>query len=122
MATIRKHEQLIAWQLGQELSQRVAAILSQSQARWGCDYCSELRKAADASSANIAEGFDRYRLPGFRYFLEIANGSLGETSRARTLKPIAVNNAASRDNHGTGRRTRAPPEYPDPVSSVREGP
>jgi four helix bundle protein len=80
MTIIRKHEQLIAWQLGQELSRRVAAILSQSPARWDREYCSELKEAADAISANIAEGFDRYRLPGFRYFLEIANGSLGETS------------------------------------------
>jgi four helix bundle protein len=41
--------------------------------------CQQLQEAADAISANIADGFDRYRLPGFRYFLEIANGSLGET-------------------------------------------
>src|SRR6476646_8905076 len=80
MATIRKHEQLIVWQLGQQISQRVAEILSRSAARTDRNYCSELQEAADAISANIAEGFDRYRLPQFRYFLEIANGSLGETS------------------------------------------
>jgi four helix bundle protein len=80
MATIRKHEQLIVWQLGQQISQRVAEILSGSAARTDRNYCSELQEAADAISANIAEGFDRYRLPQFRYFLEIANGSLGETS------------------------------------------
>jgi len=80
MATIRKHEQLIVWQLGQQISQRVAEILNHSPARGDRNYCSELQEAADAISANIAEGFDRYRLPQFRYFLEIANGSLGETS------------------------------------------
>jgi four helix bundle protein len=80
MTTIRRHEQLIAWQLGQQLSQRVAEILSRSPARTVRHYCSELQEAADAISANIAEGIDRYRLPQFRYFLEIANGSLGETS------------------------------------------
>jgi len=80
MTIIRKHEQLIVWQLGQQISQRVAEILSRSPARSNRNYCSELQEAADAISANIAEGFDRYRLPGFRYFLEIANGSLGETS------------------------------------------
>jgi len=80
MTTIRKHEQLIVWQLGQQISQRVAEILSHSPARGDRNYCSELQEAADAISANIAEGFDRYRLPQFRYFLEIANGSLGETS------------------------------------------
>jgi S23 ribosomal protein. len=77
---IRRHEDMLAWQLGQELSQRLAHILSRSAARRDRNYCSELQEAADAISANIAEGFDRYRLPGFRYFLEIANGSLGETS------------------------------------------
>src|SRR4029079_19020138 len=80
MTTIRKHEQLIVWQLGQQISQRVAEILSHSPARWDRNYCSELQEAADAISANIAEGFDRYRLPQFRYCVEIANGSLGETS------------------------------------------
>ncbi len=80
MATIRNHEQLIVWQLGQQLSQRVAEIVSRPPARADRNYCSELQEAADAISANIAEGFDRYRLPQFRYFLEIANGSLGETS------------------------------------------
>jgi four helix bundle protein len=76
---IRRHEDILAWQLGQELSQRLAEILSRSAARRDRNYCSELQEAADAISANIADGFDRYRLPGFRYFLEIANGSLGET-------------------------------------------
>ena len=76
---IRRHEDILAWQLGQELSQRLAEILSRSAARRDRNYCSEVQEAADAISANIAEGFDRYRLPGFRYFLEIANGSLGET-------------------------------------------
>jgi four helix bundle protein len=76
---IRRHEDILAWQLGQELSQRLAQILSRSAAHRDRNYCSEVQEAADAISANIAEGFDRYRLPGFRYFLEIANGSLGET-------------------------------------------
>ena len=76
---IRRHEDILAWQLGQELSQRLAEVLSRSAARRDRNYCSEVQEAADAISANIAEGFDRYRLPGFRYFLEIANGSLGET-------------------------------------------
>jgi four helix bundle protein len=80
MATIRNHEQLIVWQLGQQISQRVAEIMRRSAAGADRNYCSELQEAADAISANIAEGFDRYRLPQFRYFLEIANGSLGETS------------------------------------------
>ena len=77
---IRRHEDLLAWQLGMELAERIAAILPQSAARRDRSYCDELLEAAAAISANIAEGFDRYRLPGFRYFLEIANGSLGETS------------------------------------------
>ena len=77
---IRRHEEILAWQLGMELAERVAAILPQSAARRDRNYCDELLEAAAAVSANIAEGFDRYRLPGFRYFLEIANGSLGETS------------------------------------------
>jgi four helix bundle protein len=76
---IRRHEDILAWQLGQELSERLAQILSRSAAHRDRNYCSEVQEAADAISANIAEGFDRYRLPGFRYFLEIANGSLGET-------------------------------------------
>ena len=66
MTTIRKHEQLIVWQLGQQISQRVAEILSRAAARTDRNYCSELQEAADAISANIAEGFDRYRLPQFR--------------------------------------------------------
>ena len=57
---IRRHEDILAWQLGQELSERLAQILSRSAAHRDRNYCSEVQEAADAISANIAEGFDRY--------------------------------------------------------------
>ena len=77
---VRRHEDLLAWQLGMLVHQRVVTFLAGGRARNDRCFCTELLEASEAISANIAEGFDRYRLPQFRYFLQVAKGSLAETS------------------------------------------
>jgi len=77
MAGVRQHEDVIAWQLGMRLAGRVHELLERPPARTDRTFCEELR---EASEANIAEGFDRYAPRQFHYFLQIAKGSLGETT------------------------------------------
>jgi four helix bundle protein len=145
MTTIRKHEDITAWQLGQETSRESREILSRSPARSDRNYCSELQEAAGAISANIAEGFDRYRLPQFRYFLEIANASLGETSTrirqgfprrffterefnellllCRRTRELLAPLIASVDEQGQGRGKDSTTSVPkDPTASAPRGP
>jgi four helix bundle protein len=70
----------VAWQLAMALAQRLGELLGRAPARDDRRFCQELREASEAIAANIAEGFDRYGLRQFRYFLQIARGSLGETA------------------------------------------
>jgi four helix bundle protein len=78
--TVRRHEDLIAWQLGMKLARRLGELVRRDPARRDRNFCSELLESSEAISANIAEGFDRFGLKQFRYFLQIAKGSLGETT------------------------------------------
>ena len=77
---VRRHEDLIAWQLGMCLAQRIHERLARLPRDADRTFCEELREASEAISANIAEGFDRYAPRQFHYFLQIAKGSLGETT------------------------------------------
>ena len=62
------------------LHRRLASLLDRTPAKWDRKFCSELYAASESISANIAEGFDRFGLKQFRYFLQIAKGSLAETT------------------------------------------
>ena len=77
---ITRCEDLVAWQLAMLLNHRVVAIAGSRSMKNDRAFCAELLSASEAISANIAEGFDRYGLPQFRYFLQIAKGSLAETA------------------------------------------
>jgi four helix bundle protein len=80
MSGVHRHEDLVAWQLASRLSDRIHALLERLPSSKDRTFCEELLEASEAVAANIAEGFDRFTPRQFRYFLQIAKGSLGETT------------------------------------------
>ena len=79
MATIKSHEDLVAWQLSEELKDRVYAILARSRPSRDRDFCDDIRRSARSAPANLSEGFHRFRPRDAGRFVRIAIGSLGET-------------------------------------------
>src|SRR5690349_24784781 len=79
MATAKSHEDLVAWQLSEDLKDRVFELIAQSAARRDMDFCNDIRRSARSAPANLSEGFYRYRPRENARFVRIAIGSLGET-------------------------------------------
>ena len=75
---VRKHGDLIAWQLCHELRRRVLRYTRTGPAAREFDYRRQLRKAARSACYNTSEGFYRYKHGEFGNMLNIAHGSLGE--------------------------------------------
>jgi four helix bundle protein len=75
---VRKHEDLIAWQLCSHLRRLVLRNIRTGPAAKDFDYRLQLRRSARSACYNTSEGFYRYRHGQFRNHLEIARGSLGE--------------------------------------------
>jgi four helix bundle protein len=79
MAGATKHEELIAWQLSDELKSRIIKVVKTARAAGDFDFSRQIRKSSRSAPALIAEGFARYRRTEFARYLELALGSLGET-------------------------------------------
>ena len=80
MATIKRFEEIEAWQIGREL---VNAIYALTRAEpfskdWGLK--DQIQRAAVSICSNIAEGFERSGNKEFANFLWIAKGSAGEVA------------------------------------------
>lgn len=75
---IKTFEDLIAWEKGMSLS--VAVYRATNSGSFSNDFSlrGQIRKASISITSNIAEGFGRYGIKEFRYFLSIANGSAYE--------------------------------------------
>ena len=71
-------EELVVWQLGNELRGRLYEITAIAPAKYDRRLCDQLNDAASSVTRNIAEGFGRYRHKEFAQFLSIARGSLFE--------------------------------------------
>lgn len=80
MATARRIEDLIAWQLCFELQQYVFGLTDKGPAARDVEFRRQIRAASASAADNVAEGFGRYRTRDFARFLDIARGSLTETS------------------------------------------
>jgi four helix bundle protein len=74
----RRIEDLIVWQLGNELRKRVYALSATAPASGDLRFRDQLRDAAGSVTRNIAEGFGRFGHREFARFLMIARGSLFE--------------------------------------------
>jgi four helix bundle protein len=79
MTSAKKFEELIAWQLSEQLRSRVYEFTREGKARRDPQFCEQIRRSATSVPANIAEGFARFDPPQFASFLTIARGSLAET-------------------------------------------
>ena len=76
--TVRKHEDLIAWQLCSQLRRLVLNYTHAGPVSKDVDYRRQLRKAARSACYNTSEGFYRYKHGEFGHMLNTARGSLGE--------------------------------------------
>ena len=82
MAGERNPENLLAWQLCEELGDQVVAITATGPASRDLDFCDQIRRAANAPGPHIAEGFGRFTPREFARYLRMAVSSLLE---ARTF-------------------------------------
>ena len=80
MATIKRFEEIEAWQIGRELVNAVYALtrVEPFSKDWGLK--DQIQRAAVSICSNIAEGFERSGNKEFANFLWIAKGSAGEVA------------------------------------------
>jgi four helix bundle protein len=76
---VRKHTDLIAWQLCHRLRALVLNYTRTGPVAREFDYRRQLRKAARSSCYLTSEGFYRYEHGEFGHFLNLAHGSIGES-------------------------------------------
>lgn len=78
MATIRRFEDIIAWQKARILTREIYDLSKQGQFAKDFGLTDQLRRASVSIMSNIAEGFDRESSAEFARFLSIAKGSCAE--------------------------------------------
>jgi len=79
MARIDRYEDLICWQLADELADLVDAMTSTGEVLQDAELRRQLRKAVAKAPAQISEGFVRYSPADTANLLRIARSSLAET-------------------------------------------
>lgn len=80
MATIRRFEEIEAWQIGRELVNAVYALTAVGPFAKDYGLKDQIQRAAVSVCSNIAEGFERCGNKEFANFLWIAKGSAGEVA------------------------------------------
>jgi four helix bundle protein len=85
MTSVRRYQDLIAWQTGDAFHDEIARLIEGSPAaRRNFKFCDQILDAAESVPHNIAEGFLRYSSRELCRFIDIALGSLVEAeSRLR---------------------------------------
>lgn len=78
MPTIKRFEDILAWQEARVLAQLVYSLTSKQPLANDLGFSDQLRRAAISVGSNIAEGFARNGNKEFSKFLWIAKGSLAE--------------------------------------------
>jgi four helix bundle protein len=74
-----RYQDLICWQLADELEQLVFALTAAGPASRDFKFRDQIRDSSSSATRNMAEGFGRYWPSEFSNFLTIARGSLLET-------------------------------------------
>ena len=75
----KRFEDLVAWQLADELRARVVRFTAEPPVVYDRKFSDQILDAASSVPSNIAEGFCRYGHKEFARYCRIARGSLGET-------------------------------------------
>jgi len=83
--SIRTYRDLVAWQKGMELAQKVYLATAEFPGEEKYGLVAQMRRAAVSVPSNIAEGFGRGRKAEFRRFLEVGRGSLFEVQTQAEL-------------------------------------
>ena len=78
MATIKRFEDIVAWQEARGLAKTVYSMTSSGGFSRDFGLRDQIQRAAVSVSSNIAEGFERSGNKEFAKFLWIAKGSVGE--------------------------------------------
>ena len=78
MSTFQRFEDIEAWQLGRELTQRVYTATRSGDFERDFALRDLIRRAAISVTSNIAEGFERRTRAEFCRFLDIAKASNAE--------------------------------------------
>jgi four helix bundle protein len=80
MAEVRRHEDLVAWQLCTELDALIFEATSKGPGARDFEWLDQIRGSSGSAAPNIAEGFGRFGPREFARYLRIAIASLKETS------------------------------------------
>ncbi|MBI3651564.1 MAG: four helix bundle protein [Acidobacteria bacterium] len=78
MSTIRRFEDIKAWQKARELTREVYQACTRGQVSRDFGFKDQICRAAVSSMSNIAEGFARKSDKDFAHFLDISRGSAYE--------------------------------------------
>jgi len=76
--TVRRFEDLVAWQKARELTKEIYMLTSKGAITRDHGLCDQIRRASVSIMSNLAEGFDRGGRAEFHRFLVIAKGSCAE--------------------------------------------
>jgi four helix bundle protein len=85
VAGARKYQDLVAWQLCVELCEAVSEVVGSGAISRDFDLRDQMRNAAQAAPAMIAEGFLRFTPSEFVRYLRMARGELGELQTHLTI-------------------------------------
>jgi four helix bundle protein len=75
----RSPENLVAWQLCEELADLVCAMTATGPVLRDFNFCDQIRRSSGGPGPNIAEGFGRFTPREFAHYLRMAVSSLMET-------------------------------------------
>ena len=78
MATIKRFEEIEAWEVSRELCDKLSSIIEAGSFRNSYKLIGQIEGSAGSIMDNIAEGFERGGNKEFIQFLYIAKGSCGE--------------------------------------------
>ena len=78
MATIKRFEEIKAWQKARTLNSRVGDLIDRGQFKKSYRLINQIEGSAGSIIDNIAEGFERSGNKEFIQFLYVAKGSCGE--------------------------------------------
>ena len=78
VADVYRLEDLVAWQLANEIKDAVFALLRTTPAGRDFRFAGQVGEAASSVASNIAEGFYRYNPAEFANFLRYARASVAE--------------------------------------------
>jgi four helix bundle protein len=79
MKSAQRYQDLVCWQLADELEQLVFALTATGPVSKDFKFRDQIRDSSSSATRNMAEGFGRYWPSEFSNFLNIARGSLLET-------------------------------------------